>query len=232
MTEIGYFEELGRRHRDSVRIEFGKTGGAPGTLVGNACRDIDKNRHAQRRGDPLYDEIWCVFDRDTHPNFNQAISRALQKGVETAVSNPCFELWPVLHRQDQTAHIGRHEVQRLARELGLIEGKVIRAEVFDDLMDAHEDAKKRAKQLDRMHEGNGSPPRSNPALVCGGWWIRSVRIPPAGHRIQWSTQRVHFPPTGHRLSPHEKRLQGALWDAAPKSSGQSAMKYGTGMGKR
>ena len=163
VTEIGYIEELSRRHRGNVRIDFGRSGRVPATLVDNACRDMDENRRARPRGDPPYDEVWCVFDVDEHPNINQVISRARQKAVETAVSNPCFELWLVPHYQNQTGPIERRKVQRLAKDLGLIEGKVIRAEVFDDLVDAYEDAKTYAKELDRMHERNVSPPGHNPS---------------------------------------------------------------------
>ena len=167
VTEPGYLEELGRRYRDTIRIDSGEAGRVPVTLVDHACRDVDENRRAERRGQPLYDEVWCVFDVDAHPNIDQAVDRALQKGVRTAVSNPCFELWLVLHVQDQTGYIGRREVQRLARELGLVEGKAIKQEVFDDLVAAYEDAKKRARQLDQKHLGDGSSPRSNPST--GVW---------------------------------------------------------------
>ena len=115
-----------------------------------------------------------MFDVDEHPEIKQSVNRARQKGVKVAVSNPCFELWLVLHNQDQTAYIHRNKVQKLAEELGLIKGKRIDESSSDHLMEKYEDARRRAKELDRWHEGNGSPPRSNPST---GVWrlVDSIR---------------------------------------------------------
>lgn len=156
-------EELARRHRQTIRIDFGQSGAVPATLVSHACQDMDDNRRAQRRGDPLYEEIWCVFDRDEHSGVAQALDRAHQKGVETAYSNPCFELWLVLHKRKQTGYIERQEVQRLARSLGLIERKALKKDRFSELLHEFADAKRRARELDQMHSGDGRLPGSNPS---------------------------------------------------------------------
>jgi len=46
-----------------------------------------------------YDQVWCVFDRDSFPaaNFNEALHLARQEGIEVAYSNEAFELWYLLH---------------------------------------------------------------------------------------------------------------------------------------
>ena len=182
VTEPKYLEELGRRHRDSIRIDIGETGAVPETLVDRACRDMDHNR-ARRREGPLYDEIWCVFDVDEHPNLRGAIDRASQKKIKLAVSNPCFELWLLLHFRDQTAHISRQDAKRVANQLGIMEGKEIKSEMFDQLENRYETAKRRARMLDRKHEGDGSPPRSNPST---GMWrlVDSIRRAPAGRESE------------------------------------------------
>ena len=88
---------------------------------------------------------------------------AKQGGIKVAVSNPCIELWLVLHAQDRTAHIHRHDVQRLSKELGLTDGKKIAGAAWETLVEAFETARQRAQALDERHAGNGSPPRSNPS---------------------------------------------------------------------
>ena len=110
-----------------------------------------------------FDEVWCVFDTDNHVHLSKAIADAGQSGIKVAVSNPCFELWLVLHVQDQTAYVDRHAIQRLSKDLGLIDGKAIPETAKHTLVDAFEDAKKRAQVLDQRHAGNNSPPRSNPS---------------------------------------------------------------------
>lgn len=167
-TEPGYLNMLGRRYNHLVNIDIDTTGQGPKSLVEQACKDEDERRRRRRPAPPYdYDEIWCVFDVDEHPDINQAINRARQKGVKVAVSNPCFELWLVLHQQDRTAYIDRRAVQRLARELELIKGKRIDDSSFNLLLDKYEDARRRAKELDRRHKGNLSSPWSNPST--GVW---------------------------------------------------------------
>ena len=136
----------------------------PATLVEHAREHLRSNR--RRR--PAFDEIWCVFDTDEHKRLAQAIEEARQSGIEVAVSNPCIELWLVLHKREQTAHIHRHNVQRLSSALGLSDGKRIAEPAWTGLVEAFETAKQRARALDERHSGNGSPPRSNPAPTCGG----------------------------------------------------------------
>ena len=93
--------------------------------------------------------------------------------IEVAVSNPCMELWLVLHAEDQTAHISRRNVQRRASELQLTFGKGIPDSAWGTLFDEFETAQQRAKALDQRHAGNGSPPRSNPGTDI---WQRVDRI--------------------------------------------------------
>jgi hypothetical protein len=53
-----------------------------------------------------YDEVYCVFDRDTHTTFDKAISKVLtlerssnflSKHIEAVPSYPCFEVWLLYH---------------------------------------------------------------------------------------------------------------------------------------
>lgn len=44
------------------------------------------------------DEIHCVFDRDDHPGFGQALSDSAQsEKIRVVASYPCFEFWLLLH---------------------------------------------------------------------------------------------------------------------------------------
>ena len=93
------------------------------------------------------------------------------------MSNPCIELWLVLHVEDRTAYITRRNVQRRASELKLTSGKGIPDSAWNTLFGEFETARQRAKTLDQRHAGNGSLPRSNPST---GIWrlvdlIRSAR---------------------------------------------------------
>ena len=90
------------------------------------------------------------------------IPRRSGNEIEVAISNPCVELWFLLHFEDRTASISRHEAQRLAKQ-HLDSGKSLAPQALRLLEERHPDAKKRAIDLDRKHSGDGSPPRSNPS---------------------------------------------------------------------
>ena len=114
VTEPSYLIAWARRHRHSISLSLPESGMAPETLVDHARQHLRRRRRS-RRGDQDFDEIWCVFDIDLHPNVPTAIHNARQSGIEVAVSNPCIELWLVLHPVGEA----RAELQ-----LPLVHGKV------------------------------------------------------------------------------------------------------------
>ncbi|MCB9390355.1 MAG: RloB domain-containing protein [Acidimicrobiia bacterium] len=50
-------------------------------------------------------------------------STRLNSAIGVALSNPCFELWVVLHHEDQTAHVDRRSIQQRAVDIGAMTGK-------------------------------------------------------------------------------------------------------------
>ena len=162
ITEPGYLTTWARLNRRNVRLEIGDSGMTPDALVRRAKEYVKRNRRT-KRSDPEFDEIWCVFDVDQHPNVSRAIHDARQSGINVAVSNPCFELWLVLHREEQTAYIDRGDIQQRSDILRITANKRILPSAEPILVDAVEIAKQRARALDRRHADNGSPPRSNPS---------------------------------------------------------------------
>ncbi len=47
------------------------------------------------------DELWLVFDKDDWPweKINKVVRDAKRRGIHVAISNPCFEVWLILHIQ-------------------------------------------------------------------------------------------------------------------------------------
>ena len=66
ITEPSYLTAWARRYRHSVRLSLPESGMAPETLVDHATQHMRRRRRS-RRGDQDFDEIWCVFDIDQHP---------------------------------------------------------------------------------------------------------------------------------------------------------------------
>ena len=211
ITEPSYLTAWARRHRHTVRLNLSESGMAPETLINHAIQHMRRRRRS-RRGDQDFDEIWCVFDIDQHPNVSTAIHNARQSGVEVAVSNPCIELWFVLHVEDQTAHINRRNVQRRANELQLTAGKAISHTAWDSLFDEFETARRRAKALDERHAGNGSPPRSNPSTDI---WRLVDRIRSSHSNHAANANSFAFP--GNASSRPVDRRRSRMAHASPMS---------------
>ena len=148
-------------------LQIDQRHGVPATLVANAIETRTHNLREARRGrDELIDEHWCVFDHDDHPHLEASITAANVNGIEIASSNPCFELWLLLHYVDLRRHEHRHAVQVLAQQHlpGLAhDPKGITGAQAAALSVLYPTAKNRALTLDDMHLQNQSPPRSNPS---------------------------------------------------------------------
>lgn len=58
-----------------------------------------------------YDQVWCVFDRDSFSveQFNEAIELASNNNIKVAYSNEAFELWYLLHFNYYDTAISRNE---------------------------------------------------------------------------------------------------------------------------
>jgi hypothetical protein len=175
-TEDAYLTYWRRLYRDKVLIEIDPFRGGPLQLVEKAVEaKRSEAREVKRgRGRP-HDQIWCVFDRDEHPNFARAVDLANRNSINLAISNPCIELWFILHFERRTAYIERHAAQRRAEDL-LGCSKVLTDSALSALAERYDRARDEAIRLDEKHAGDGSPPASNPS---SGVWrlIDLIRTP-------------------------------------------------------
>ena len=162
-TEEMYLVYWHRRFRDRVSVTIDRYRATPLPLVEHAfTAKKAEARDARRGGGRAHDQIWCVFDRDEHPNVPQAIDLAARQGINVAFSNPCLELWFLLHFQDQTAYLERKVAQACAEAL-LDCSKALSPGALEALAERVDDAKVRARLLDDKHAGDGSPAGSNPS---------------------------------------------------------------------
>lgn len=151
-TEPTYFKGL----RDSlnnkaVDIKVVSKGRAPAQVVDYAV--------AQRT--PDFDEVWCVLDVDEF-DLVDAVQLAREHDINLAVSNPCFELWLLLHYADcRTYCVGYRGVAMLLRRY-LPSYDKTRLD-YVDYAPGVVDAIRRAKDLD----STGNDYRKNPST--GVW---------------------------------------------------------------
>ena len=95
-TEPKYFNELIGAWSLSPQVQVGKNdGSSPDRVVARA----EELQDAARRDGDAFDEVYCVFDRDAHERFADAVNRLKVLGLPFGgvVSVPCFEFWLLLH---------------------------------------------------------------------------------------------------------------------------------------
>ena len=154
-TEPCYLRALVGRHRNpALRIKVIGKGDDPASLVEYAVSALGRELAD-------LDEAWCVFDVDEFV-LDGAVQRAKAAGVRLAVSNPCFELWLLLHYEDCRAEVdgARDALRRLRRHVPTYDKTQLDFVSFADGVTA---ATARARQLD----DGADPPGPNPS---SGMW--------------------------------------------------------------
>lgn len=116
-TEPAYFRDLQRSITNAlVNLEIVPAAGVPYSLAERAVEILSGTKRARRRrgGSNSYeahDQIWTVFDRDEHPRYEDAVALCARHQIGVARSNPCFELWLILHVTEYDRPNDRRAVQ-------------------------------------------------------------------------------------------------------------------------
>jgi RloB-like protein len=149
-TEREYFEGFARAFRNSrVRIKIAHEHGVPKTLVKTAKEYKKEAADAARKEDDenlAFDGVWCVFDVDDHPQIADARQMARDNGIELAISNPCFELWLLLHFRDSP---GMQHRGKICQMLSTHVPGYDKAVDFALYSEGYPHAVRRAEQLDK-----------------------------------------------------------------------------------
>lgn len=119
-TEPNYLRELIAIEQLSSAnvVIYGDGGSAPINVVNDAIARFEAN--------PEYDRVYCVFDRDSHASYLEALAklsattlpkkvggkRAGEARLEAITSVPCFEYWVLLHFEYTTAPFRNYDALR------------------------------------------------------------------------------------------------------------------------
>jgi len=149
VTEPDYLGRFAAEVR--VKLLFGKKGGKPADLVEAAIAARRATRSDGFSGDH---EIWAVFDRDDHPHTPELRRRAAENGVRVAFSEPCFEIWALLHRPDGLGPMtSREAIERVCAHLPSYRRE--KRLDYDALRPHHDAAVARAERLRAAREQDG-----------------------------------------------------------------------------
>ncbi len=119
-TERGYFEEIRKSLRlPTLKVHVIHADATDPLSIVRAAIEYRQDRKDERAW-AKEDTAWAVFDGDEHRDanpdrWNDAIQIAQSKDIRLAVSNPCFELWYLLHYRSHTAEVTRQKAFRLLK---------------------------------------------------------------------------------------------------------------------
>lgn len=171
-TEPLYFEGLRDYyglHTANIEIT-GKCGSSPVSILAKARELFNE---AKRCNNP-FDRIYCVFDKDMHPNY-QAIVNEIKniKPCNTyfaITSVPCFEYWILLHftytNKPYTNSEDKSHADNIIAELKQFypEYEKNNENVFINLIDKMDDAIKKARRINTSAQRNNT---DNPSTKVG-----------------------------------------------------------------
>ena len=128
---------------------------------------FDDARQKKESITPRYSEVWCVFDKDKNIDdlYNQLIAkRAKEESIHIAYSNPCFELWFLLHFDYCDSQLsGKDCEKKLCSRMQ--DYSKTDAGLFDKFADKQATAIKHAETLIKMWEGKTDFAKHNPSTT-------------------------------------------------------------------
>jgi hypothetical protein len=173
-TETSYLEDLRKRWRIPTAtwtILPSNFGTGPEKVVLYA-KSLAREKKA-------WDEVYCIFDRDDHEHYREALVQARDLDgtirIEDSDSRaafyaipsvPCFELWFLLHFREVTREMDRHEAKRILTSF--IPGyEKSSPDMFAKTLRGLEDAYARAaeERIRRRETGNDNPSTDMDILV-------------------------------------------------------------------
>lgn len=111
--------------------------------------------------------MWVVTDGDVNYNNPDPITAkdnqlakarkiADNKGIQIAISNPCFEFWYLLHFQYTAKFLKDYPVVK-AMLVNLLSDYEKSGDVYSQLPRHTEEAIQKARRLEKYHQQNGDP---------------------------------------------------------------------------
>lgn len=163
-TEPNYFEGFRKENRNIIIKVCESPGKTPSQIVRHAMSMADEMDIGKVPGD----SAWCVFDVDecSDKDMRRAVQMAGER-LNLAISNPCFELWFILHYtyMDRRMDTCREALAELRL---FMPGYDKSAEHFHRLRPMTATAISNAQRLERGRAGRGYEVYDRDANPCTG----------------------------------------------------------------
>ncbi len=149
-TEPNYFKHF-HKENSQFLLKIKAKGKDPISLMKYA-KFLKENEFALSRNDKIY----CIYDIDSTPEklLKNAQQLAEKYGLISCISNPCFELWYLLHFAYSTSCLNSYSdvMSDLSKHMQNY-GKNV--DVHDQLLSMQPNAIRHAKMLDEHHKRVG-----------------------------------------------------------------------------
>jgi len=120
-------------------------------------KKAEEDAKRERDDNLAYDSVWCVFDRDDHPHIPDAQQMARDNDIQLSISNPCFELWLLLHFRDNPGMQPRHKLRRMLVHFVPGYDKDVKYATYSN---GYQQAVTRAEQMDTIAESEAESGRN------------------------------------------------------------------------
>ncbi|MFD9287326.1 RloB family protein [Streptomyces sp. NPDC060030] len=185
-TEVQYFQGLKNELRAlPVSIRMGGEHGEPTSLVRAAIAHKKRAPRSPEDRRTEYDEVWCVIDVEAprpHAGLEEALALARREGIEVVLTNPCFELWILLHFRDVSGPHTSEAAQKALEKLGIGGYTTSRKHFgFEHVRERFPDAADRAHHLRRRSAvpGHANNPWTDVDRLVRR--LKAARQKPGGH---------------------------------------------------
>lgn len=164
-TEPRYFDKFATEFRNgSVKVEILKGKGTPATIVSRAIKEAQHLTEASKGGRAnSFDrefEVWAIFDADNNSDveLKDAKKAAAAAGVKVAFSNPCFEVWILMHYRNVDGALNQRNAQsELSRRMPKYNHSKGAEVDYDAIKSAYPLAVGRGKTSERRRREDGKP---------------------------------------------------------------------------
>ncbi|MEA5617945.1 RloB family protein [Cronbergia sp. UHCC 0137] len=140
----------------------------PGSIIERLIDERKQMKNNERWSSK--DAAWAVFDGDEHieksiTNWQSAINKAKSQKINLAITNPCFELWYLIHFQDHLSQISRDKlIKSLEKHIPDYNKSMC---LYPKLLKSlTEQALERAKKIEKQIKRDELDEHSNPC--CSG----------------------------------------------------------------
>lgn len=149
-TEKGYFTGLSREQNQYIVKYSDKGDTDPISIMEMMKQEMKRLDFDPEEGDVAI----CMIDTDTDLSKQDQIDRAVtigkHEGISLCLSNPCFEIWYLLHYKYTTKQFISSEalIRELKKHIPDYEKKIV---YYDSLKNRRTEAIRNAKKLEQYH---------------------------------------------------------------------------------